>query len=73
MVRTATPKANGVTTVYAEMLASPAIASTVAREAGARTSMLDPIEGLTKQSKGKDYFEVMRSNLKALRAGQGCA
>jgi zinc transport system substrate-binding protein len=65
-------KANGVTTVYAETLASPAIAATVAREAGARVATLDPIEGLTKQSSGKDYFEVMRSNLKALQAGQGC-
>jgi zinc transport system substrate-binding protein len=34
---------------------------------------LDPIEGLTKASAGKDYFGVMRSNLKALRAGQGCS
>jgi len=66
-------KAHGVTTVYAETLASPAIAATVAREAGARVATLDPIEGLTKQSNGKDYFEIMRSNLKALRAGQGCS
>jgi zinc transport system substrate-binding protein len=65
-------KANGVTTVYAETLASPAIATTVAREAGANVATLDPIEGLTKRSAGKDYFEVMRSNLRALQAGQGC-
>jgi ABC-type metal ion transport system, periplasmic component/surface adhesin len=66
-------RAHGVTTVYAETLASPAIAATVARESGARVATLDPIEGLTKQSAGKDYFEVMRSNLTALRAGQGCS
>jgi len=66
-------KTHGVTTVYAETLASPAIAATVARETGARVATLDPIEGLTKQSAGKNYFEVMRSNLKALRAGQGCS
>jgi zinc transport system substrate-binding protein len=66
-------KTHGVTTIYAETLASPAIAATVARETGARVATLDPIEGLTKQSAGKDYFEVMRSNLKALRAGQGCS
>jgi zinc transport system substrate-binding protein len=66
-------KANGVTTVYAETLASPAIAATVARESGANVATLDPIEGLTKKSSGKDYFEVMRSNLKALQAGQGCS
>jgi zinc transport system substrate-binding protein len=65
-------KANGVTTVYAEPLASPAIAATVANEIGAKVAMLDPIEGLTAQSNGRDYFEIMRSNLQALRAGQGC-
>ena len=66
-------RAHGVTTIYAETLVSPAIAATVARESGAVMATLDPIEGLTKQSAGKDYFEVMRSNLKALRTGQGCA
>ena len=34
---------------------------------------LDPIEGLTHKSASKDYFAVMRANLSALRAGQGCA
>jgi zinc transport system substrate-binding protein len=66
-------RANGVRTVYSETLASPAIAATVARESGATMATLDPIEGLTSQSAGKDYFEVMRANLKALQAGQGCA
>ncbi|HYO17781.1 MAG TPA: zinc ABC transporter substrate-binding protein, partial [Dermatophilaceae bacterium] len=65
-------RANGVSTIYAETLVSPAIAQTVARESGATMATLDPIEGLTKASAGKDYFEVMRSNLKALRLGQGC-
>ena len=66
-------KAHGVTTIYAETLASPAIAQAVAREVGARLATLDPIEGLTTASHGKDYFEVMRSNLKALQTGQGCS
>jgi zinc transport system substrate-binding protein len=66
-------RANGVTTIYAETLVSPAIAQTVARESGATMATLDPIEGLTKASAGKDYFGVMRSNLKALRTGQGCS
>jgi len=66
-------KGHGVTTVYAETLASPAIAQTVAEETGARMATLDPIEGLTTRSNGKDYFEIMRSNLTALRAGQGCS
>jgi zinc transport system substrate-binding protein len=66
-------RAHGVTTIYAETLVSPAIAQTVAGEAGAKMATLDPIEGLTDKSAGKDYFEVMRSNLKELQAGQGCA
>jgi zinc transport system substrate-binding protein len=65
-------KRHGVTTVYAETLASPAIADTVAVEAGARVATLDPIEGLSKASNGTNYFEIMVSNLRALQAGQGC-
>ena len=65
-------KTHGVTTIYAETLVSPAIAQAVATEAGATMATLDPLEGLTDQSRGKDYFAVMRSNLKALQAGQGC-
>jgi len=65
-------RAHGVTTIYAETLVSPAIAQTVARESGAKMATLDPIEGLTERSHGKDYFEIMRANLKALRAGQSC-
>ena len=42
----------GVTTVYSESLVSPALAETVAREAGARVAVLDPLEGLTDASRG---------------------
>jgi zinc transport system substrate-binding protein len=44
----------------------------VANETGATMATLDPIEGLTDKSEGKDYFEVMRSNLRALQTGQDC-
>jgi len=66
-------RSHGVTTIFAEALASPAIAGTVARETGARVAVLDPVEGLTSSSAGRDYVEVMRSNLAALRTGLGCA
>ena len=66
-------KEHQVSTVYAETLVSPAIADTVARETGAKVATLDPLEGLTSSSAGADYFAVMRSNLAALRAGQGCS
>lgn len=64
---------NNVTTVYYETLVDPAVARTVADETGASTAVLDPLEGLTKASAGSNYVEVMKSNLKTLRAGQGCS
>ena len=65
-------RTHGVTTIYAETLVSPAIAQTVANETGAMMATLDPVEGLTGKSEGKDYFTVMRANLRALQAGQSC-
>jgi len=62
----------GVTTVYSESLVSPALAETVAREAGAKVAVLDPLEGITTASRGADYLEVMRADLQTLRAGQEC-
>ena len=64
--------ANEVRTIYAETLVSPAIAETVARETGARTALLDPLEGLDESSQAGDYLAVMRANLATLREGQGC-
>lgn len=63
---------DGVTTVYYETLVDPKVAETVAKESGARTSVLDPIEGLTEGS-DQTYQSLMEANLKALVAGQGCA
>ena len=64
---------HGVDTIYFETLVSPAVAETVARETGAQTRQLDPIEGLTDASQGEDYLELMRANLANLRAGQQCS
>lgn len=61
-----------VRTIYFETLVSPAVARTVAHEIGARTAVLDPIEGLDDESQGSDYLAVMRSNLANLRRGQRC-
>ena len=63
----------GVTTVYTETLVDPAVAETVAAEAGVRTAVLDPIEGLTDESDGEDYLQVMRANLATLQEGQSCS
>jgi zinc transport system substrate-binding protein len=67
-------RASGATTVFVEPLLSPEVGETVAREAGAQTAVLDPLEGLTEEALagGEDYFSVMRANLAALREGLGC-
>jgi zinc transport system substrate-binding protein len=67
-------KRSGATTVFFETLVSPRLAETVAREAGARTAVLNPIEGLTEEQAktGADYFSLMRKNLRALREALGC-
>ncbi len=64
----------GVTTVFVEPLLSPEIGETVAREAGAETAVLNPLEGLTEEEldRGENYFTVMRANLEALKDGLGC-
>ena len=63
----------GASTVYAETLVSEDVAKTLARETGARLAVLDPIEGITSASAGRDYPAVMRANLGILRAGQECS
>jgi zinc transport system substrate-binding protein len=67
-------RSTGATTVFFETLVSPRLAETAARETGAKTAVLDPIEGLTtaEQKHGDDYFSVMHFNLRALRAALGC-
>ena len=64
---------DGVTTIYQETLVEPHFAQTVADSTGAKVATLDPLEGITDASAGKDYFEVMRSNLATLQQGQDCS
>lgn len=64
-------KADGVTTVFYETLVSDKTAKTIAGDASLKTDVLDPIEGITKKSKGSDYLQVMESNLKALQTALG--
>jgi zinc transport system substrate-binding protein len=60
--------------IFFETLVSPRLAETLAREIGAKTLVLDPVEGLTKDetAAGKSYVTVMESNLQSLRTGLGC-
>lgn len=63
-----------VTTVFTETLLSPRAADTLAREAGVRTDVLNPIEGLTKAdaSAHATYVTLMDDNLAKLVAALGC-
>jgi zinc transport system substrate-binding protein len=69
-----TVRSTRATTIFFERLVSSRLAETVAREVGARTAVLDPIEGLTpaEQSRGDTYLTVMRGNLAALRKALSC-
>lgn len=65
-------KEEDVSTVYAETLVPRDLADTIARDSGAEVAVLDPLEGLTDDSEGSDYVEVMRSNLETVQDGQEC-
>ncbi|MGT2957422.1 zinc-binding protein AdcA [Streptococcus bovimastitidis] len=55
--------------IYFEENASSKVAKTLANEAGVKSVLLSPLEGLTDKEikNGEDYFSVMRENLKALQ------
>lgn len=64
-------RAGGVTTIFFETLVSPKVAEALAREVGARSEVLDPIEGVQDPAR-EDYVSVMRTNLNRLRAALDC-
>lgn len=64
-------KEEQVDTVFFETLASDRTAKSLAGDLELRTDVLDPVEGINEQSRGKDYFEVMRANLTALKKALG--
>ena len=68
-------RASGVTTLFAESPSASGVAETLARETGARTAVLNPLEGLTEAEEraGETYVSLMRANLEALAVGLGCS
>lgn len=62
---------HSVTTIFYETLVEPDVAETIASETGAKTAVLDPIEGLKKGSKD-NYIDVMNENLTTLEGALGC-
>ncbi len=63
-----------VKVIFFETLVSPRLAETLARETGARTLMLDPLEGIDPEEAkgGANYLTVMQKNLKELSEGLSC-
>ena len=68
-------KARGIRHVFFERFASPRIAETLAREIGAQTLALNPLEGMSREelAQGRNYFTEMRANLANLKTALECA
>lgn len=62
-------KEHSVTTIFFETLVEPKVAQVVADEIGAKTDVLNPLEGLTEDDlkNNRDYIAVMQQNLEALK------
>ena len=61
-------KSRNIKTIFFEELVSPKVAETIASEIGAKTDVLNPLEGLTQEqiNAGEDYLSIMDKNLEAL-------
>ncbi|WP_238154541.1 metal ABC transporter solute-binding protein, Zn/Mn family [Ornithinimicrobium sufpigmenti] len=62
-----------VRAIYSEPILQDDIARTIANETGTEVLTLDPVEGVTDDSAGSTYEEIMRANLASLRQGLGCS
>lgn len=60
--------------IFFETLVDPSLAETVAKEVGAQTLVLNPLEGLTPDdvAAGRDYRSLQRMNLENLRRALDC-
>jgi zinc transport system substrate-binding protein len=63
----------GITTVFSEVLGSKEYADSLADDLGLEARVLDPIEGLSDEDSDDDYLSLMRKNLRALQAANGCS
>jgi zinc transport system substrate-binding protein len=62
-------KEKQVKTIFFETLVDPKVAQTIAKELGAKTDVLNPLEGLTDEDRknNQDYIAIMKKNLAALQ------
>jgi zinc transport system substrate-binding protein len=67
-------KANNVKYIFFENLISPKLSNTIANEVGAKTLVLNPIEGLSNEEvlRGKNYFTEMQNNLANIKKALQC-
>lgn len=67
-------KEKNIQYIFFETLVNPKLPETIANEIGAKTLVLNPIEGLTDEelAAGKNYLSVMRENLNNLRIALQC-
>jgi zinc transport system substrate-binding protein len=65
-------RSEGITTVFSERLVSPRMSETLAGDLGIRTAVLDPVEGLSDETRDEDYLSLMEANLTALREANDC-
>jgi zinc transport system substrate-binding protein len=65
-------RSEDITTVFSERLVSSRISETLAGDLGIRTAVLDPVEGLSDETRDEDYLSLMEANLGALREANGC-
>ena len=65
---------NNIKYIFTEVLVSPRIAETIAREVGAETLVFNPAGGLTENEirAGKTYISIMKENLVNLRTAMSC-
>jgi zinc transport system substrate-binding protein len=67
-------KENQLKYIFFESLTNPKLSETIAKEVGAQTLVLNPIEGLSAEdaSQGKNYFTEMEKNLENLKVALEC-
>lgn len=65
---------NSINFIFFEKLISPKLAETIADEIGAKTLLLDPLEGISQNEieSGENYFTKMETNLTNLKMALQC-
>lgn len=63
-------RADGVTTIFFEELVSPKVSESLAREVGAKATVLSALEGPPESG---DYLSAMQENLTTLRTALSCS